>query len=176
MSTPIVSSKGLSMRGLALKLGDNNLKNVYVRTFREYESHLKNIHNQLDGNVFYVLGEIHGKGIQKKYYYGSAFPMFRIFDVYVGSPLDGRFLLWDEMHDARFDGFAKVPLLYRGGYDKDKIAALKDGDSTVPQASHIREGIVIKSDPDRKDDMLGRVILKSVSDAYLTKQGGTEYE
>ena len=176
MGTPIVSSKGMSSQGLALRLNDANLRNVYVRTFREYESDLKNIHNQLGYNVFYVLGEIHGKGIQKKYYYGSTFPMFRVFDVYVGTQLDGRFLSWDEMHHARFDGFSKVPLLYRGGYDKDKIAALKDGDSTVPHASHIREGIVIKADPDREDEMLGRVILKDVSDAYLTKDGGTEYE
>ena len=176
MGTPIVSSKGLSMKGLSLKLNENNLSNVYVRTFREYENYLKTIHNGLDFNVFYVLGEVHGKGIQKKYYYGSAFPIFRVFDVYVGTPLDGRFLSWDEMHHPRFDGFGKVPLLYRGGYDKEKITALKDGDSTVPNTAHIREGIVIKSDPDRRDEMLGRVILKSVSDAHLTKQGGTEYE
>lgn len=37
----------------------------------------------------------------------------------------------------------------------------------------IREGIVIKPLVERRDETLGRVILKSVSEAYLCRKGNT---
>ena len=177
MGTPIVTSKGLSGRGLAFKHEESNVNNVYMQVFQQYKELLQKIHQRLDFTTFYVLGEIHGKGIQKKFYYGSATPMFRIFDVFAGEPQEGGFLTWDHIiSDSDLAGFDRVPTLYQGPYDKELMLRLRDGDSVVPGAAHIREGIVIKAQPERRDMELGRVILKDVSDAYLTKEGGTEYE
>lgn len=39
----------------------------------------------------------------------------------------------------------------------------------------MREGIVIRPVLERRHDALGRVQLKSVSDDYLLRKGGTEY-
>lgn len=40
---------------------------------------------------------------------------------------------------------------------------------------NIREGIVIKPCKERGNSELGRVILKSVSEGYLLRKGGTEF-
>jgi len=39
----------------------------------------------------------------------------------------------------------------------------------------MREGVVVTAARERQDDILGRVILKSVSEDYLLRKGGTEY-
>jgi hypothetical protein len=50
-----------------------------------------------------------------------------------------------------------------------------DGKTTFDGA-HIREGIVMKPTKERVEPELGRVILKSVSEAYLLRKGNiTEY-
>lgn len=41
--------------------------------------------------------------------------------------------------------------------------------------TNIREGIVIKPIFERVDFSLGRVVLKSVSEEYLLRKGGTEF-
>ena len=38
-----------------------------------------------------------------------------------------------------------------------------------------REGVVIRPHDERRHDIIGRVILKSVSDAYLLRKNGTEH-
>ncbi len=38
-----------------------------------------------------------------------------------------------------------APILYVGPFDEEKILALVDGPSTVPHATHLREGIVVRS-------------------------------
>lgn len=63
----------------------------------------------------------------------------------------------------------QVPVLYKGPFDIEKIRRLVDGKSTVPGANHIREGVVIKSVPERTVPHLGRAQLKLVSNAYLEK-------
>jgi hypothetical protein len=62
-----------------------------------------------------------------------------------------------------------VPLLYRGGYDKQFINALVDGPTTVQGANHIREGVVIKTAIERDAHRVGRAQLKLVSSAFLEK-------
>jgi hypothetical protein len=42
-------------------------------------------------------------------------------------------------------------------------------------AKHIREGVVVTPVVEREDMRLGRVALKSVSEKYLLRKGGTEY-
>jgi hypothetical protein len=60
-------------------------------------------------------------------------------------------------------------LLHHGPYDQDKIQTLVDG-KTKTGGSHIREGIVIRTEPERHERGLGRVQLKIVSNDYLKKE------
>jgi hypothetical protein len=52
----------------------------------------------------------------------------------------------------------------------DEIKALVEGPSTVPNAKHIREGIVISSATERTVRGLGRAQLKLKSNAFLAKE------
>jgi len=61
-----------------------------------------------------------------------------------------------------------APLLYKGPFDLDKILAVVDG-KTKTGAEHIREGVVIRTYPDREVRGLGRAQLKIVSNGYLSK-------
>jgi hypothetical protein len=60
-----------------------------------------------------------------------------------------------------------VPILYRGPYSAD-VLALAELDSVVPgaEAGHMREGIVIVPERERRDDRVGRVALKHISARY----------
>lgn len=66
-------------------------------------------------------------------------------------------------------GLDWAPLLHQGPYDLEKLTALVDG-KTKTGGSHIREGIVIRTEPERNDRSLGRVQLKIVSNEYLKKE------
>jgi hypothetical protein len=51
-----------------------------------------------------------------------------------------------------------------------------DGRTVVGSGAHLREGVVIVPLAERRDDQIGRVILKSVSGDYLTRKGeATEF-
>lgn len=62
-----------------------------------------------------------------------------------------------------------VPVLYTGPFNWEAIRLLVDGQTTVPGAKGIREGIVIRPFKERHVRGLGRLILKIVSNAYLEK-------
>jgi hypothetical protein len=64
-----------------------------------------------------------------------------------------------------------VPVLYTGPFDWSVIRPLIDGQTTVPGAKGIREGVVIRPVKERHVRGLGRLILKCVSNAYLEKDG-----
>ena len=185
---PIVSSRGLSSKGLALKLYEkDNTHNLYCKVFHEYYDLLQSIHET--NKQFYVLGEVFGKGVQDLHY-GTDKPAFRVFDIFVGSPMfndegkpQGEFLDIEEVVNGNdeFCLFPTVPLLYRGPYSKEVLLEHTNGKSYY--ADHIREGVVVKAFPDRYEDYnrfgrppFGRVIFKSVSEDYLLRKGGTELE
>ena len=62
----------------------------------------------------------------------------------------------------------RVPFIFQGPYRED-LKLLADGKSTVEDAKHIREGIVIRPIVERQARNLGRVQLKVVSNAFLEK-------
>lgn len=126
----------------------------------------------------FVLGEVFGSGIQDLDYGSTSNkPGFRVFDIYIGAPGAGRYLNDDELTRAcNRLGLKRVPVLYRGPFSMEKVAEYTSGNESVTGASkHIREGIVIRPITERHDNTLGRVQLKSVSDEYLTRKGGTEF-
>jgi len=110
-------------------------------------------------------GEVFGLVVQgADYSYGAQQNdvLFAAFDI-----LDhGR---WLDFDDSRRDGSGLpwVPLLYRGPFDEAAIKELAEGDSTVPGADHIREGLVVKPVRERWCAEIGRAQLKVVSNQYL---------
>ncbi len=104
---------------------------------------------------------------------------YRLFDVYVGSKGNGRYLNDDELDDfcSRYK-ISRVPVLYRGPFDREKIREVTDGMETISGKSlHIREGVVVRAciENDRAIRGLGRLQVKSISDAYLIRQNGSEF-
>lgn len=174
---PIISSKGLSAKGLAFKLNENNKDNLYVKTFNSLNKNnslilkLKDLFND---QPVYLLGEIFGSGVQDLTY-GQGTPIFNAFDIYVGDPGKGRFLNFTEFVDACDTiNISRVPTLYVGNFNKELMLKITNGLDTISHL-HIREGIVIKPTVERYDRKLGRVILKSVSEDYLLRKNGTEF-
>ena len=81
---------------------------------------------------------------------------------------------WAELDDFFFDDellaaliVNTVPVLYSGPFYREKILSLVDGPSHVSGAKNIREGIVIKSFPERRGH--SRAQLKIVSNRFLEK-------
>ena len=171
---PIVTSKGMSDRGMTLILNEANQTNLYVRTWRAFEAAFETARARVagDGQPFYVLGEVYGRGVQDLHY-GEPNPAFRVFDAYVGAPGRGRYLSPDEV-ESLGDLFPLVPVLYRGPFSPTVMLEETDG-ATALGGRHVREGVVVKPVEERESAEFGRVILKSVSGDYLTRKGGTDY-
>lgn len=179
----VITSKGLSKQGLAFKINEANENNLYIRALDSTTPY----ENGTGGNVLdrvladygldtpiYLLGEVFGKGVQDLNY-GVINPTFRLFDVYIGDPGSGRYMNANELEAfaARYD-VLHVPVFHTGPFSKEVVEQFTSG-QTVLGADHIREGIVIKPAQERYNNDIGRVIAKSVSDDYLTRKGGTEY-
>ncbi|HEY8376567.1 MAG TPA: RNA ligase family protein, partial [Nannocystis sp.] len=133
------------------------------------------------GRPVFVLGEIFGAGVQDLSY-GCKTDHdrdlgFRVFDVYVGWVGQGAFLSDAELEAACAAlALPRVPVLYRGPFSRAAMREHTDGRETVSgKALHVREGIVIRPQVERDHPELGRVQLKSVSEKYLLRSGGTEY-
>jgi RNA ligase (TIGR02306 family) len=184
----VCSSKGMSAQGLAFQPeAEQNVNNLYLRAARG-QSVQDKIEAAFSGELgtglpVFLLGEVFGHGVQDLHYGASTARDerlgFRVFDIYVGRPHHGRYLNDDEL-DAACDrlGVPRVPVLYRGPFSLDAMAEWTTGKETVSgNGMHVREGIVMRPVVERRDDLsgLGRVQLKSVSEKYLFRKGGTEF-
>ena len=111
-----------------------------------------------------LYGEVYGQVQNLKYGTQPGEIRFAAFDILRGTQ-------WLDFDEAREIGNSLpwVPLVYRGVFDKDKTLAFAEGDSLIPFAQNIREGVVIKPAYERTDANLGRVQLKVVSSRYLSK-------
>ena len=174
----IVTSKGLSGQGLAFKMNDENENNLYVKTFRQFAEALERAKAWVGSDTpVYLLGEIYGRGVQDLHY-GTLQPRFCLFDIYIGTPGHGHYVGAIAMRfiAERTLEVETVPELYWGVYDKELIEGLTSGTETVSlDNTHMREGIVIKPEQEQRDDEIGRKVLKSVSEQYLLRRGGTEF-
>ena len=124
------------------------------------------------GKIVHVLGETYGAGVQDLAY-GRKDCAFAAFDIWV----DGSFLGRDAFAAAIRDlGIERMPVLYRGPFSKVVMYEHTDGKTVVGGGAHIREGVVVVPAAERRNDAIGRVILKSVSGDYLTRKGeATEF-
>jgi len=180
----IISSKGLSSKGLALKLNEKNKDNVYVRAARKYNL-LEKLSEKEDG-YYYILGEVFGRKIQDLEYGAEKDELFfRVFDIYKGSPKRGStggYLDDNELEEEidRF-GLKRVPVFYRGSYSKNKISNFVSGRETVTgEENHMREGVVVRPTEERHVEenlpMGGRVQLKWKSEEYKLRNEETATE
>jgi RNA ligase (TIGR02306 family) len=120
-----------------------------------------------------VFAEIYGHKVQDLHYGCKANEQqVRVFDVLV----DHQYQSWESVqYVARLLGLETAPLLHEGPFEKEKVLALRDGASTLPDTTHVREGVVVTAMPEaRVDDpatgFQGRKILKYISDAYLERK------
>ena len=110
-----------------------------------------------------LYGEVYGSGIQDLHYGCKGALGFRAFDLLV----DGKYLNTESFSEvcARF-GVETVPVLYRGPFTLERVRRHAGGNTTL-DASHIREGVVVKPVVERIDPKVGRVALKYIGDQYL---------
>lgn len=185
----IVCSKGLSFKGLAFKFNEKNQNNLYMRALEQTKDDEQNdvidrlLNMYGDKTPIYLLGEVYGKGVQDLSY-GTQTPHVRFFDLHFGDQNQVN----ENIHEF---GYASVdllngvlyklnvdsvPHLYRGPFSENVMEQFTNGYESVSGSQfNIREGIVIKPVHETYDAVLGREILKSVSEDYLLRRGGTEY-
>lgn len=113
-----------------------------------------------------LYGEVFGSPVQSLDYGVKGALAFRAFDLLI----DGSYV-----DPARFFGLCEdygvevVPLLADSTtqFSVETIKALSTGSTTINGATHIREGVVVKPLHERRDEKIGRVILKYLNDDYL---------
>lgn len=181
----IIASKGLAEKGLQFKMIEENLeKNLYVnQCYRKSAlcDRLKTMVEQEDLKAAYALGEIVGPGVQDLHYGLDEKTIF-LFDLYIIKGGRGYYLDYEdfmEMSSWLVDGKAirHVPLVMKNA--PWHPAVIKQYISAKERVSgeerHTQEGFVIKPMVERRDEQIGRVILKAISEDYLTRRGGTEH-
>lgn len=177
--TTLVTSKGQAARGLWLK---HDPDNAYWKAETKYRigSRLEHLSARLPEAItrIFLFGETFG--IQKGYHYGanSEDVDYRAFDI----ALEDEYGTLEYVPYLTFEswmaelGIPTVPAIYRGQFDPDIIWSLTEGRETISgQSEHIREGLVVRPVENRYSK-IGHVKLKFVSDAYLGKTTGDEFE
>jgi RNA ligase (TIGR02306 family) len=183
-----VFSKGLGALGLCFKDNEANVKNAYIRMlkvsgFQEKLLKLEAlvIETLLGGiapsSPIFLLGETFGSGTKQDLGYAAQLA-FRAFDLVVPQAGYPQAVAYEKAQAlAAAAGIDWVPLIYRGPLSSEALAMATSGRETVSgKLAHIREGVVVRPEVERRDSTLGRVILKSVSPDYLVRKGeATEY-
>lgn len=175
----LVSSKRYGVRRMALRPSEENLYWRAVRAYgvAEFAADLARTYRASRVGVF---GEVYGRGIQDLCYGADAGrrPGYALFDIAV--EVDGavRWLDPDDVLTVSYERVPAVPLLFTGPYDAQCLIALAEGVEAVSgQGVHLREGVVVRPTVGRFSTVIsGRTIGKLLSEAYLTRRDGTEYE
>lgn len=161
-----VTSKGVGKQGLAIVEDEHN---VYWRVARKYHLHnvLYIIAERTEADRVAVLGEV--LGVQDLTYGFSKGELgFAAFDLILANDTHQ---VWVDPRDYLRKDVPCVPVLYRGPYDRQIVESFVDGKEQITyREEHLREGIVIRSNPRRYDSRLhGPAMLKLVSDAYTMR-------
>jgi|ERR1019366_3138605 RNA ligase (TIGR02306 family) len=114
-------------------------------------------------------GELYGSGIQGNYNYGCKEGEHKlvVFDLKYQNGTDSYFASPDDfMTIAKERGFEVVPELYRGPYTS-KVKLFTEGNSILAPEQKVREGVVIKPLVEDSTSIIGRKVLKLISEKYL---------
>jgi RNA ligase (TIGR02306 family) len=119
---------------------------------------------------FIVYGEIYGKGIQELEYDRADIDVV-FFDI----KYKNKYLSYTDFVKfcSKYD-LPKAPALYIGPFSEQVLKEETNGKSTI--AKHIREGCVVKSFHEENHPVVGRKVLKSISEEYLANKKRTEYK
>lgn len=173
----------------------------------EHLDHITKIYNKpvfLLGEIFGKTAS--GGYIQDLQYTGEKLG-YRAFDIAIGTRNDVTYLSYDKFKEITVFSLVipTVPVLYKGKYSKEILEYYTTGFSTLsPKTArvtekredtlantvttikhtkyeslppHIREGVVIKSAIETKDQFFKRKIAKSINPEYLFRKGNrTEYQ
>lgn len=189
MGATYVSSKGFGGKNLALA---EDKANLYWRAAHEHAlgPAAALICGYLGARRVGLFGEVYGKGVQDLHYGKDAGRNetigYVLFDIAVMDQAgEVRWLPHAEIDElwavtvgevGPMVTSPRVPVAYEGPYDYDKLAALAEGRSLLDPGT-IREGLVVRPVAERRSEVLGgRAIAKFVSEAYLLRKGGTEFE
>lgn len=136
-----------------------------------------------------LYGEVFGQVQDLKYGAGPKDLFFRVFDVRAPAPdtssAPGHFWTHAQLEEA-FTEEQRCPVVYKGPFNFKELQKLALGDSLIPGANHLSEGIVIRPlkergvfDPkpgqtvEQNEGVVkqrgARVVMKLVSDRYLEK-------
>lgn len=183
----LVSSKGMGKQGWDLVEEDGNL---YWRAVRKHklEQFLRGLAH--DGRMttgrLAIYGEVYGTGVQDLDYavFGDDMPGYVAFDI--KRELDGNvgwldaawlYEVVSNTNDKWGTNVQTPPVIYSGPYNYELLCERAEGMSILGNNLHIREGIVVRPAYER---MAGqgytRVIAKFISQAYLLRKAGTEFE
>lgn len=113
-----------------------------------------------------IYGEVYGQVQSLKYGAGKNDIFFAPFAI-----LDkNKWLDYDECQKL-IEGYnlTWAPFIWRGPFDLKTVLDLAEGPSMVPNANHLREGVVVVPEHERDHPEIGRVMLKAVSNEYLEK-------
>lgn len=179
----LVSSKGMGKQGWDLVEEDGN---VYWRAARQYrlEEWLRAFvaaSNWEGGEPDRIglYGEVFGESVQDlNYGFMGSDLGYRAFDMkidhdWVNAEIFEMFVAGvGAYHGERLP---LVPVLYRGPYDYGTLVLMASGLSLVG-GLHMREGLVIRPTVEERDGSGARKIAKFISDAYLLRDKGTEFE
>jgi RNA ligase (TIGR02306 family) len=176
----VVASKGLMNTDLSFKtVYPQNAQNIYVNAMRTILNPLgmERLREIAGAEPLFVLGEIYGPGVQD-FSYGMSVKQYSGFAAFRGHRGKGAWVDSDELDDILTNlGQKRTPVLYKGPWVPDKVLPLATGMTTMGGGKHIREGIVIVPAHERRDPRFGRVALKEINAAYLTRKNkdATEY-
>lgn len=119
-----------------------------------------------------IYGEVYGQVQDLRY--GCSGVHLALFDAY--DIESSRWLDYDDFVTLTMElTLPRVPEIYRGPWGDFDGTGLAEGDSVVAGArgvSHVREGWVVRPVKERRDEALGRVIMKRHGEGFLTRKGG----
>lgn len=181
-----VVSKGLAHKGVSFKANESNTywNAVQKNPVRDLAVELKGIFEEKTGSPVVavgVYGEVFGKGIQDLAYgTEGGHPEFRAFDAQIR--FAGGETAWvdtDVLRGAKTP-ILHVPMIWRGAYSIEAVAEHAGGKEQVSgNETNLREGVVIRpADASRTWGAWQnprRKIAKFVTEAYLTRKNGTEF-
>lgn len=148
--------------------------NFYWKLARKYdiERKLRELADRHpEWTSIWLVGE--GYPCQKGFDYGATEPSVLLFDI----RLNNHYIDYDQFIQLSTElDMSTVPLLYRGPYSQEILSQYTDGLEMISGKNvSIREGCVVKPIKERRYGSRhgDRVILKSVSNAYLFRGGET---
>lgn len=150
--------------------------NIYWNIARKYNFEqllvqLAEFYNIKVGDVLSLKGEIYGVGVQDLTY-GARTPQFAAFDIKHNSDY---FSYPTFKYYCIYINIPTVPVLYEGSFNEEILKSCTNGKEQVSgKELHIREGCVVKTFIEQRVGV-DRKVLKSVSDDYLFRKGGTEF-